>query len=41
MEKILNFIISWMFNVHKLTNIYTSVFIQVLKRFDEEALNNG
>lgn len=34
------FIVSYLYNLHKLTNIYTSVAIQLLTRF-EEVLNNG
>lgn len=35
------FIISYIYNLYKLSNIYTSVAIQLLERFNEEVLGNG
>ena len=40
LKGITGFIISYVYNLYKLTNIYTSVAIQLLERF-EEVLNNG
>lgn len=35
------FIVSYIYNLYKLSNIYTNVAIQLLERFNEEVLNNG
>jgi hypothetical protein len=35
------FIISYIYNLYKLSNIYTNVAIQLLDRFNEEVLGNG
>jgi hypothetical protein len=40
LKNISNFLISWMYNLHKLVNIYTSVFIQCLERYEEEEFGN-
>ena len=41
LKGITGFIVSYLYNLHKLTNIYTSVAIQLLERFNEEVLGNG
>lgn len=41
LKNVTNFLISWMYNLHKLANIYTSVFIQWLERYEEEEFGNG
>lgn len=41
LKNVANFLISWMYNLHKLANIYTSVFIQRLERYEEEEFGNG
>lgn len=40
LEGIKGFIISLLYNMYKLTNIYTSVAIQILERIEED-LRNG
>lgn len=41
LKNVANFLIAWMYNLHKLANIYTSVFIQWLERYEEEEFGNG
>ena len=40
LEGMKSFIVSLLYNLYKLTNIYTSVAIQVLERIEED-LRNG
>lgn len=40
LKGITGFIVSYLYNLYKLTNIYTSVAIQILERIEED-LRNG